>query len=256
MTNLQIPNTERRLPLRVGLSDMTKLLYLSPEEGDPELPERRAILDILLTSTVVLSNDSIIRESSIWVREASNRSISIVELTLLLERFRPHYPRHVRRTLPSVKAACRLAADYRRLMQLSAMGALPCEMLLTGIVSGLLKSFGLETGRLALTMNVHHVQLEAPRRAALALIVSEMVISALKDSVERECGGKLLISLVRTSSEVATLTVAIPHTLSLAFSSSGYEIVTRLAGILKSELVVREINSGGTKLELEFACAE
>jgi len=254
MTYLQDQDTNCTLPRGAGLTDMTKLLSLAPNDRDPGMPDRRVILDILLASTVLLPNDNIYRGSNIWTREASNRAVSFVQLTLLLEQLHSSGKQTALLGFSPVKVACKLAADYRSLMRLSSLGVLPCETLLTGIVSGLVKSCGAYSGRITLDMNIPNMRLEAPRRAALILLVSELIISSLKRCIEKNISGKLSISLTRTSSDSVILTVETPNAMALTFSSHGYEIVSGLAGIVGSDLVCRKTRSGATLVELMFDC--
>jgi hypothetical protein len=254
MPNLEFQDVATRVPRGLGLGDMTRLLSLAPDKNDLCMQERRMILDILLTAAVSLPKDGLVVETSIWAREASNRSKNILHLMLLLERSRYSRRRSARPASSLVKVACNLAGDYRTLMDISALGLLPCDVLLTRVVSALMTIFGVETGRTELVTNIRHAKLEAPRRAALVLLVSEMIISVLKRAAEMDSGGRLTVSLLRTSSDIVTLTVETPETSRFIFSSSGYEIISRLAGILWSELVYREGKNGGTVAELRFSC--
>jgi hypothetical protein len=257
MPNLEFQDVATRVPRGVGLGDMTRLLSVAPDKNDPGMQERRIILDILLTAAVSLSKDvsgKPVAETSIWAREASNRSMSFLHLMLLLERSRYSQRRAAQPVSSLVKVACTLAGDYRTLMDISALGFFSCDVLLTRVVSALTTIFGVETGRTELVTNIQSAKLEAPRRAALVLLVSEMAISVLKRAAEMESGGRLTVSLLRTSGDFVTLTVETPQTSGFIFSSSGYEIISRLAGILSSELVYREGQTGTTMAELRFSC--
>jgi hypothetical protein len=254
MAYLQAQDTNNTLPHGVGLTDMTNLLSLAPDDRDPGMPDRRAVLDILLASTILLPNDRLHAGGDIWTREASHRALSLVQLTLLLEQLHSTGKQTAPLSLSPVKVACKLAADYRSVMRLSALGALPCETLLTGVVSGLVRSCAAYSGRIALDMNIQSVRLEAPRRAALILLISELVISSLKHCIERSSGGKLSISLTHAASDSVILVLETSKAVALTFSSSGYEIVSGLAGIVRSDLVCRQTESGATRVEMSFNC--
>jgi hypothetical protein len=255
MGNLQVQDVADWAPSSINLSDMTRVLSAELGLSETGSRERRIILDILFTSAVVISNGSLDIGNTIWVREASNRAMEVLCLILLVGRKKDPPKRPLRANPPLVRAACTLAGNYRSIMEPSIAEVLPCERLLGDIVLGLIEIFNTSEGHLKLDMSLGPVRMDALCRSALILIVSELVISVLKCALERMSGGTLSISLSCSAHRVGTLIVKTPSTLGLTLSSRAYEIVCTLSGVLKAELLYREVSGAGSTIEFRFPCA-
>jgi len=255
MGNLQVQGAAEWVPSSINLGDITRIISADPGARTAGLHERRLILDILFMSAVVISNDSLDTGSTVWVREASNRSMEVLCLMLLVGRLNSSTKRLSRTNSSLVRTACTLAGNYRTVMEPSAAEAAPCETLLSDIVSGLIEIFDTAEGHLVLDMNLSCIRIEGPCRSALILIVSEIVISVLKCAVDRMSGGTLSINLSCYSYRVGTLIIKVPAPLTLMLSSTAYEIVCALAGVLKAELLYKDAKEAGSIIEFRFPCA-
>jgi len=254
MGNLQVQGAAEWAQSSIDLVDITRIMTVDPGTNTAGLQERRLILDILFMSAVVISNDSLDKGNTIWVREASNRATEVLCLMLLVSRQTSSTKRLSPANSPLVRTACILARNYRAVMEPTFDEVAPCETLLGDIVSGLIEIFNTGEAHIDIDMHLNCIRIEGPCRSALILIVSEIVMSVLKYAVDRMSGGRLSIFMSHSSRNVATLIIKTPATLVLMLSATGYEIICALAGVLKAELLYKEAEETGAIIEFRFPC--
>lgn len=240
----------KAIPASVSIEDIAQFFCTDPSQMDYHSYYGRTILELLLDS-VESSQENINKSETVWMAESNYRALSILQLILLLNWFAYHDFKETNSGFITYERARKLADAYQSLNGSDDHKLAPCEVVVHDIIDGLVAVFGVTTNGLV-NVEVHTVplSLDVNRRRALSLLVSELTIEMLKDGAERMSGGHVTLSFVRTGREQMYIRIGTSCPLLRSFSSPGYEIVCALSGVLASEILYSEAETGGTYVEL------
>jgi len=126
------------------------------------------------------------------------------------------------------------------------------------LVSELIASYALESGLVAVEIEVEAIELPVHRAIPCGLILNELLSNCLKYAFPRDRKGKIKVRFARLESGALSLScrddgIGIPESLDWRNAKSlGLRIVQILAKQIDGELTL-DRNAGGTRFELQFS---
>jgi hypothetical protein len=214
-------------------------------------PRRGAILDLLLKAmSPVRGGDGSVLQP-IWVNEAFERAIFIVELLLLLD----HRTQDGRRRLPGLRiehqTGIRLAMAFRCVNDLGDRTPQPCSDLLRYIVRDLVELFGPSVGDVAVKLEIERLALPRLQWRALILAAGNLVLRSLFRAFRGRSFGTITVSLRRVGRSSARLVVADDGCDRIGErEADGWAVLDDLAAILDSSFAYIRTDEGGMAAEI------
>jgi hypothetical protein len=174
----------------------------------------------------------------------------MLQLLLLLNRAIHKYPGREKCYVYKYDNAIRLANLYRSLDARFEFNLVPCEAAIHGVINGLITVFNVTYGFVDLKIYTRSLNLKPSKRRALVLLIRTLVVEMLKDRAKRLGCGCLALSFSPIKMKQRAMNIETSGSISESLSSPGYDIVCALSGVLASEILYGEGETGGTHIEL------
>ncbi len=206
-----------------------------------------------LTLTQVLSEGATQSTRSVWQDEARLRATAFLQLALV----------DSIKTIPSGnefsdcawdhRSVSKLARCYRSLRLNSVCEPFECGNILRDTLFGLAAAYRPVVLNFDLQVSFHPTLLGSHECRALALFTNCLLQGMLERASGRGGGGKARLKLNAVGRSMTSLLIQTSDPVTEIYSSSGYEIASRLAAKLNAEFVCRQGPANGNFLEVRFA---
>lgn len=223
--------------------------------GDTETRILVSIADVTDARLAERLKDELIRERDILMQEVQHRVANSLQIiaSVLMQSARKVQSEEVRRHLHDAHHRVMSIASVQDQLAVSGVSEVALRPYLTQLCASIGASMIEDPAKLALTVRADDVAVPANVSVSLGLIVTELVINALKHAFPDKRPGTIHIDYSAQDADWA-LTVAddgigMPVAPDLAESGLGSSIVQALARQLKATIFVRD-NSPGTYVEV------
>jgi two-component sensor histidine kinase len=197
--DLNLPNRSRRLVLNVK-----KLSY--------DQPDRMRLLVSVTDVTDVLKSNAVqqklVRENEILLQEARHRIANSLQIiaSVLMQSARRTQSEETRSHLRDAHQRVMSVADLQKQLAISTLGSVRLRDYLTKLCETISASMIVDPKALSLTVECEDVSVDAGVSVSLGLVVTELVINALKHGFPEERGGAIVVSYA-TSEDGWTIAV-------------------------------------------------
>jgi two-component sensor histidine kinase len=223
------------------------------EHTDPRILV--SIADVTDARLAERRKEELIRERDVLILEVQHRVANSLQIiaSVLMQSARKVQSEEVRRHLHDAHHRVMSIASVQDQLAVSGVSAVSLRPYLTQLCTSIGASMIEDHDQLALTVRTDNVAVPANISVSLGLIVTELVINALKHAFPGNGPGTIHVDYTADRSDWA-LTVAdngigMPLAPNLAESGLGSSIVQALARQLKATILVRD-NSPGTCVEV------
>jgi PAS domain S-box-containing protein len=237
-------------PVEIGLNP------IATEEGSMVLS---AVVDISDRKQKEERIQAALREKDMLLGEIHHRvknNLQIVDSLLGLQSARISDPRVIAMLRDSQNRIRSMALIHQTLYGSKDFAKVDFGLFLDSLVPTLIGSYGINTDRVTLAIDVVQVQLPISAAVPCGLIVNELISNALKHAFGPEERGQISVSLQHVADNEVMLTVAdtgrgIPEDFDLASTTTlGLQLVTMLTDQVGGELTIRRANP--TRFVLRF----
>ena len=209
-----------------------------------------AITDVTDARTEARRNDDLVREKAVLLKEVQHRVANSLQIiaSVLMQSARRVQSEEARGHLQNAHHRVMSIADVQRQLSLSEAGTVALREYLAQLCSSLGASMIADDDRVSIAVTVDDSVVGAQDSVSLGLIVTELVINALKHAFPDQRSGTILIDF-RSTGDDWTLSVT-DDGIGMATGPDapkaglGSGIVEALARNLEAELVVTDADPG------------
>lgn len=201
-----------------------------------------------------------LKEKEVLLREIHHRVKNNMQVISSLLRLQSGYvkdEKYLEMFKDSQNRIISMSLIHEKLYQSKDFAKIDFNDYIRDMVNGLYQSYGTNTGRIALHLNVEEVSLGVDTAIPCGLIINELVTNSLKHAFPDDRKGKITISLCKTKEDVFELVVSdngvgIPKDIDFRNTPSlGLHLVTILAeNQLQSDVNLDQSN--GTEFQIKF----
>lgn len=240
-------------PAKRLVLNVQKLAY-----GHPERPRLLvAVADVTAARLVEAKSQELLRQNEILIQEVRHRVANSLQIiaSVLIQNARRTQSEETRGHLMDAHHRVMSVADLQQQLAASTLGSVQVHAYLAKLCDTISASMIADPGRLALKVIAKDVTIDAGISVSLGLVVTELVINALKHGFPPGREGEILVDY-RADGEAWTLSVAdngvgMPPTVAPATAGLGTSIVQALARQLKAEVEVTDEHPG-TRVALVY----
>ena len=220
------------------------------DDGAKDVRLLLAITDVTDARTEARRNEDLVREKAVLLKEVQHRVANSLQIiaSVLMQSARRVQSEEARGHLQNAHHRVMSIADVQRQLSLSEAGTVALREYLAQLCSSLGASMIADDDRVSIVVNVDDSVVDAQDSVSLGLIVTELVINALKHAFPDQRSGTILIDF-RSTSDDWTLSVT-DDGIGMASGPDapraglGSGIVEALARNLRAELVVTDADPG------------
>lgn len=223
-----------------------KLDYQIEEEARVLL----SVLDVTEARRSEKQKDDLLREKAILLQELQHRVANSLQIitSVLMQSARKVQSTETRGYLQNAHHRVMSVAALQQQLAISQIGDVKLKPYLINLCSSIGASMIHDRDALALDADIDDSIVPADRSISLGLVVTELVINALKHAYPGQRGGRIMVSYQATSANwsltVADDGVGMPTAAEDAKAGLGTSIVKALAGQLGAEITVTEAQPG------------
>lgn len=223
-----------------------KLDYQIEEEARVLL----SVLDVTEARRSEKQKDDLLREKAILLQELQHRVANSLQIiaSVLMQSARKVQSTETRGYLQDAHHRVMSVAALQQQLATSQIGDVRLKPYLINLCSSIGASMIHDRDALALDADIDDSIVPADRSISLGLVVTELVINALKHAYPGQRGGRIMVSYQATSANwsltVADDGVGMPTAAEDAKAGLGTSIVKALAGQLGAEITVTEAQPG------------
>lgn len=221
------------------------------EDGDPSRTRLlMAVSDVTDARAETRQRDDLVREKAILLQEIQHRVANSLQIiaSVLMQSARGVQSEEVRGHLQNAHSRVMSIAEVQKQLSASEAGQVELRSYFTQLCESLGASMIADTGRLSIAVTVDDTVVEADSSISLGLIVTELVINALKHAFPDQAKGRIAIDY-RSAGKSWTLSVSddgigLSNGVDAPKPGLGSRIVEALTRNLHATLTVSDGNPG------------
>lgn len=209
-----------------------------------------SVTDVTDARLIAEKNKDLVRENELLLQEVRHRVANSLQIiaSVLMQNARRAQSEETRNHLRDAHQRVMAVADLQQQLAASTLGTVELRAYLTKLCETIGASMIYDPGQMSLDVEVEDVVIDAGVSVSLGLIVTELVINALKHGFPDGAGGKITVRY-KTGETSWTLSVTdtgigMPKVLTAAPSGLGTSIVQALARQLHANIQVDDMNPG------------
>lgn len=211
-----------------------------------------ALADVTAVQKAGREKDTLVREKQVLLQELNHRVANSLQIiaSVLMQRVRKVQSEETRTHLRDAHNRVMSIAKLQRQLASNDTGQVALRPYLTELCASIAASMVADPAELKIVVEADDTAMSADRSTSVGLIVTELVINALKHAFPDEAPhGQITIGFLADTAEHWTLTVAdngvgFPGDNDLAKPGLGTGIVNALAGQLGAEVQVQTAHPG------------
>lgn len=233
-------------PLRRLVLNVQKLAYGHPER----MRLLVSVADVTEARLSAEKNEDLIRENELLMQEVRHRVANSLQIiaSVLMQNARRAQSEETRSHLRDAHQRVMSVAELQQQLAVSTLGTVQLRDYLTKLCETIGASMIYDPEKLVLEVDVEDVVIDAGVSVSFGLIVTELVINALKHGFPDDADGTITVRY-KTGQASWTLSVSdngigMPKALTAAPSGLGTSIVQALARQLHANIEVSDMNPG------------
>jgi two-component sensor histidine kinase len=226
--------------------------------GDPDVRVLMSVADVTDARAAESTKDELIREKAVLIQEVQHRVANSLQIiaSVLMQSARRVQSEEARRHLHDAHHRVMSIASVQDQLAVSGVGEVAMRPYLTQLCQSIGASMIHEPDHLVLSVRSDDVSVPPNVSVSLGLIVTELVINALKHAFEDGRPGRIDVDYSAQAADwtlaVADDGIGMPPAPDLAASGLGSSIVAALAKQLKARISVQD-NAPGTAVSVIHA---
>ena len=172
---------------------------------------RQGVLGVLASTAAVALENAALEENGALLKEVHHRVKNNLQLiSSLLNRQASHIadPAVAELFIDSRNRVRAMALVHENLYRAGNFARVPMADHVTNLCRQIARAYGLNTGRIALTLDVDDVQLDLDRAVSCGLLINELITNAIKHAFPHDAAGTVHVRLQRQPGNAGLLTVS------------------------------------------------
>lgn len=219
-------------------------------QNEDEVRVLLSVLDVTEARRSEKQKDELLREKAILLQELQHRVANSLQIiaSVLMQSARKVQSVETRGHLQDAHHRVMSVAALQQQLATSQIGDVKLKPYLTNLCGSIGASMIHDRDALTLDVDIDESVVPADRSISLGLVVTELVINALKHAYPGQKGGRIMVSYRATGADwsliVADDGVGMPKAAEDSKAGLGTSIVKALAGQLAAEIAVTEASPG------------